>query len=59
MSWFGILLVIVGLYLAFKLVGVVLKLAMWVLVVVGAYWALAPLLDWPTIAEVVNVLGPG
>ncbi len=59
MSWFGIVLVIVGLFLAFKLVGVVLKLAMWVLVLVGAYWALAPLFGWPPLAELVHVLGPG
>jgi hypothetical protein len=59
MSWFGIVLVIVGLYLAFKLAGFVLKLAMWGLVVVGAYWALAPLFDWPPLAEVIHVMGPG
>lgn len=58
MSWLGIVVIILGLYLAFKLVGVVLKLAMWALVVVGAYWFLAPLLGWPELAELVYVLGP-
>ena len=58
MTWLGIVVVIIGLYLAFKLVGVVLKLAMWVLVLVAAYWLLAPYLGWPPLDEVIYVLGP-
>ncbi len=58
MSWLGLVAVIVGLYLAFKVVGVVLRIALWVLVVVAAYWFLAPFLHWPPLAEVVHVLGP-
>jgi hypothetical protein len=61
MSWTSAavaLLVLVGLYLAFKLVGVVFKLLMWVLVLVGAYWFLAPHLGWPSLSDVVYVLGP-
>ena len=61
MSWTSVavaLLVLVGLYLAFKLVGVVFKLLMWALVLVGAYWFLAPHLGWPSLSDVVYVLGP-
>lgn len=61
MSWTSAgvaLLVLVGLYLAFKLVGVVFKLLMWLLVLVGAYWFLAPHLGWPSLSDVVYVLGP-
>ncbi|WP_187775608.1 hypothetical protein [Luteimonas suaedae] len=58
MSWLGIVVIVLGLYLAFKLVGFALKLAMWLLVIVGAYWFLAPLFGWPELAEVIHVLGP-
>ena len=58
MSWLGAVLVLVGLYLAFKLVGAVLKALMWLLVLVGGYWFLAPHMGWPPLSEVVYVLGP-
>lgn len=58
MSWLGLVAVIIGLYLAFKVAGMVLKLALWVLIVVAAYWWLAPLLGWPSLEEVIYVLGP-
>ncbi len=58
MSWLGIMAVIVGLYLAFKVVGVLLKIVLWIVVVVGAYWVLAPFFGWPALAELVHVLGP-
>jgi hypothetical protein len=47
MSWLGIVLVVLGLYLAFKVAGFVLKLAMWLLVAFGIYWLLSPHLGWP------------
>lgn len=47
MSWLGIVIVIIGLYLAFKVVGVFFKLAMWALVLFGLYWLLAPHLGLP------------
>ena len=50
--------VIVGLYLLFKVVGVLLKIVLWIVVVVAAYWVLAPFFGWPELAEVVHVLGP-
>jgi hypothetical protein len=56
MSWLGLVAIIIGLYLAFKVAGVVLKLAMWVLIVVAAYWWLAPFFGWPPIDEVIRVL---
>jgi hypothetical protein len=58
MSWFGLLLLVVGAYLAFKLVGALLKVLMFVLALVGAYWFLAPMLGWPTVSELFYVLGP-
>ena len=50
MGWFGIVIVVVCLYLALKVAGAVAKLAMWALVLVGAYWFLAPRLGlpWPS-----------
>ena len=58
MSWLGIIVIIVGLYLAFKVVGMALKVALWVLLVVAGYWLLAPFFGWPPLLEVVHVLGP-
>lgn len=58
MSWLGLVLLVLGLYLAFKLVGAFLKIAMFVLALVGAYWFVAPHLGWPSVSELVYVLGP-
>jgi len=57
-SWLGLVLLVLGAYLAYKLVGALLKLLMFVLALVGAYWFLAPHLGWPTVSELVYVLGP-
>ena len=58
MSWLGLVLLVVGAWLAFKLVGALLKLLMFVLALVGAYWFLAPHLGWPSVSELFYVLGP-
>lgn len=58
MSWLGLVLLVLGAYLAFKLAGALLKLLMFVLALVGAYWFLAPHLGWPTVSELFYVLGP-
>lgn len=58
MSWLGLILLVLGAYLAFKLVGALLKILMFVLALVGAYWFLAPHLGWPTVSELFYVLGP-
>ena len=58
MSWLGIVVMIIGLYLAFKVVSVVLKIALWLLVIAAGYWFLAPFFDWPPLAEVIHVIGP-
>jgi hypothetical protein len=42
MSLLGLVLIVVGLYFAFKVAGLVLKLAMWALVLVGLYWLIGP-----------------
>ncbi len=47
MSWVGIVLIVVGIYLAIKVAGFALKMLMWLLVIVGAYWLLAPMLGLP------------
>ncbi|ALN61045.1 MULTISPECIES: hypothetical protein [Lysobacter] len=43
----AIVMVALGLYLAFKLVGFLLKSAMWLLVLAGLYYLIAPLAGWP------------
>jgi len=47
MSWLAIVLVVLALYLAFKVAGFVFKLAMWLLVIAGIYWLLSPHFGWP------------
>ncbi|WP_157475152.1 hypothetical protein [Lysobacter sp. Root494] len=47
MSWIGIVLVVLGLYLAFKVAGFFFKLLMWALVIFGIYWFAAPYLGFP------------
>lgn len=49
MSWLGIAMVVIGIYFALKAVGFAMKLAMWALVLFGAYWFLAPHLGWPAL----------
>ena len=58
MSWIGLLLLLVALYLGFRLVGVVLKLALFVVALVIGYALLAPHMEWPSPGEIVWVLGP-
>lgn len=43
----AIILLVVGVWLAIKVVDALLKLAFWGVALVGAYWFLAPLMDWP------------
>ncbi|UHQ19265.1 hypothetical protein LVB87_13920 [Lysobacter sp. KIS68-7] len=43
----GILILIVCLWLAFKVVGVLIKIALWAVVIGGIYWLLAPYFGWP------------
>ena len=47
MSWLGIALVVLGVWLAIKVAGFALKLVIWGVVLFGLYWLLAPMLGWP------------
>ena len=47
MSWSAILILVVGLWLAFKAVKLVFKLLAWCLLLGGAYYLLAPVFGWP------------
>ena len=58
MTWVGLVLLLVGAYLAYRLVGALLKVLMFVLALVGAYWLLAPHLGWPSVSDLFYVLGP-
>ncbi len=49
MSWLGIAMVVIGLFFALKAVGFAMKLAMWALVLFGAYWVLGPYLGLPAL----------
>lgn len=54
----GVLVLIVCAYLVYKLAGVLLKVVLFLLALVVAYWLLAPVLGWPPLDEVIYVLGP-
>ncbi len=47
MSWLGILVAIIAAWLAIKVLGFVLKLALWGVVLLGLYWFAAPSLGLP------------
>ena len=44
MSWLGIALVVIGVFIAIKVVGVVVRIGMLLLVVAGLYLAFGPML---------------
>lgn len=48
MSWVGLLVLVIAVWLAFKAVGLFFRLALWVLVIALAWWLLAPHLGLPT-----------
>lgn len=47
MSWLGLLVAIVGIWLAIKVIGALLKLALWAVALAGLYWFAAPHLGLP------------
>ena len=49
MSWLGIVLIVVGIIVAVKVAGFVLRLAMVVLVLAGLYLLLGPMLGLPAL----------
>lgn len=50
MSWIAIVLVVVGIWLALKCMGALLKLVFWGAALAGVYWLLAPMMGWPMLA---------
>ncbi|GAB6197207.1 hypothetical protein PAGU2595_025290 [Lysobacter xanthus] len=47
MSWIAILVIVIGLYLAFKAVGLMIRLLIWAVILGAIYWLLAPHLGLP------------
>lgn len=45
--WIVLAIALVGLWLAFKAVGLVVRLALWALVLGAVYWLVAPYLGLP------------
>jgi hypothetical protein len=45
--WMVILIVVIGAWLAFKAVGLLVRLALWVVVLGALYWLLAPRFGLP------------
>lgn len=47
MSWIGILIAVICIWLALKVAGKLLKVVLWLAVLFGVYWFFAPLLNLP------------
>ena len=47
MSWIAIVLIVIGVWIAIKVAGALLKLVFWGVDLVGVYWLLAPYLGLP------------
>lgn len=47
MSWIAIVVIVLAGWMALKAVGMVVRLALWVVVIGAAYWFLAPHLGLP------------
>ena len=47
MNWIGWVILLLALWLAFKVAGVLLRVLLWVVVIALLYWLLAPLLGLP------------
>jgi len=51
----GIVILLLALYLAFKLLESVLKVLGWVLILAATYWLAAPSLGWPPLPELIQL----
>ena len=49
MSILAIVIILVGLWLAFKVVGLFFRLLVWAVIIGAAYWVIAPHLNLPTL----------
>ena len=47
MNWIGWIILLLALWLAFKVAGVVFRVLLWLLVAVLLYWLLAPMFGLP------------
>ena len=47
MSWIGILVLVVAVYAAIKVVGALLKIALWIAILAFAWWFFGPQLGLP------------
>lgn len=47
MNIVAVVLVLLGLYLAFKAVGLMMRMLFWAVVIAGLYWLAAPFLGLP------------
>lgn len=58
MSWLGLVVLVLALYLAFKVASALLKIVLFVVMLVAAYWFAASMLGWPSVSDLIYVLGP-
>ena len=49
MSWLGILVAVLCIWLAIKTIGALFKLALWGVALAALYWFAAPYLGWPAL----------
>lgn len=58
MSWLGLLVLALALYLAFKVASALLKIVLFVVALAVGYWFAAPALGLPSVSDLFYVLGP-
>ncbi len=58
MSWLGLVVLALALYLAFKVASALLKVVLFVVMLVAGYWFAAPMMGWPSVSDLFYVLGP-
>lgn len=58
MTWVGLVVLALALYLAFKVASALLKIVLFVLALAVGYWFVAPALGLPSVSDLFYVLGP-
>jgi len=53
----GVLVLLLALYLAFRVVEAALKVVLWAVVLAAGYALAAPAFGWPGVPEVMDVIG--
>jgi len=54
MNWLGIGIAVVAAYAGFRMISLLLRMALWAVALLALYWVCAPLMGWPTLSELIR-----